>query len=80
MRGRFRESELVETPPHQAEFEFSVLPRGPLPARGARNAVSAPKAADVCTPQRFRGDERGIDTGKPPWLKPARNWTDASLW
>jgi hypothetical protein len=32
MRGRFRESELVETPPHRAEFGFSPLPRGPLPA------------------------------------------------
>jgi hypothetical protein len=91
MRGRFRESEHVETPPHRAEFEFSVLPWGPLHspsqtgvnalmARGARSAVSAPKAAAVCMPQRVRGDGRGIDTGKRPWLTPQENWTDALLW
>src|ERR1700693_2633685 len=38
MRGPLRESELVETPPHRAEFGFSPVPCGPLPARGARNA------------------------------------------
>jgi tripartite-type tricarboxylate transporter receptor subunit TctC len=38
MRGRSRESELVEAPPHRAEFWFSFLPWGPLPASGARCA------------------------------------------
>src|SRR3979490_1918937 len=38
MRGRFRKSELVETPPSPAEFLFSAVPCGPLPASGARNA------------------------------------------
>jgi len=37
--GRFRESELVETPPHQAEFWFALGACCPLPARGAREAV-----------------------------------------
>jgi tripartite-type tricarboxylate transporter receptor subunit TctC len=32
MRGPIRESEPVETPPHRAEFWFSRVPRGPLPA------------------------------------------------
>ena len=36
MRGRFRESELVEAPPHQAEIWFSSVPCGPLPASGYR--------------------------------------------
>jgi hypothetical protein len=39
MRGRFRESELVEAPPHRAEIRFSLGARCPLPARGARKAV-----------------------------------------
>jgi hypothetical protein len=39
MRGRSRESELVETPPHRAELWSSAMPCRPLPARGARNAV-----------------------------------------
>jgi hypothetical protein len=39
MRGPLCESEPVETPPHQAEFWFSAVPRGPLPASGARDAV-----------------------------------------
>jgi tripartite-type tricarboxylate transporter receptor subunit TctC len=39
MRGRRRESELVETPPHRAEFWFPFNGPGPLPARGARNAA-----------------------------------------
>jgi hypothetical protein len=37
--GRYRESEAVETPPHQAEIGISSLPCGPLPASGAREAV-----------------------------------------
>jgi tripartite-type tricarboxylate transporter receptor subunit TctC len=41
MRGRFRESELVEAPPHRAEFWFSRCGLGPLPASGARGAVVA---------------------------------------
>jgi hypothetical protein len=41
MRGPFRESEPVEPPPHRAEFGFSLVPCGPLPARGARKAVRA---------------------------------------
>jgi tripartite-type tricarboxylate transporter receptor subunit TctC len=41
MRGPLRESELAEAPPHRAEFWFSVLPSGPLPASGARGAVVA---------------------------------------
>jgi gamma-glutamyltranspeptidase/glutathione hydrolase len=40
VRGPHRDSELVETPPHQAEFGFSLLPCRPLPARGARGAGS----------------------------------------
>jgi hypothetical protein len=43
MRGRFREFEplrIVERPPHRAEFWFSVLPCGPLPASGARCAAT----------------------------------------
>src|ERR1700731_3768787 len=42
MRGPLRESEPAETPPHRAEFWFSSVPRGPLPASGARNAVCPP--------------------------------------
>jgi hypothetical protein len=41
MRGRRRESEPAETPPHRAEFRFSSLLLGPLPARGARSAARA---------------------------------------
>src|SRR5260370_25424 len=41
MRGRSGESELVETPPHQAEFWFRLVGRGPLPASGARNPERA---------------------------------------
>src|ERR1700726_3686302 len=36
MRGPLRESEPAETPPHRAEFWFSSVPRGPLPASGYR--------------------------------------------
>jgi hypothetical protein len=39
MRGPIRESELVESPPHRADFGFSSVPYGPLPASGAREAV-----------------------------------------
>jgi hypothetical protein len=39
MRGRSRESEPVETPPHRAELWFSSVPCRPLPARGARSAA-----------------------------------------
>jgi hypothetical protein len=39
MRGRFRESELVEAPPHRAEIQFSLGACCPLPARGARKAA-----------------------------------------
>jgi hypothetical protein len=39
MRGRFRESELVERPPHRAEIRFSSVPCCPLPASGAREAA-----------------------------------------
>ena len=39
MRGPSRESELVETPPHRAEFWFPSMPCCPLPASGARNVV-----------------------------------------
>src|SRR6202035_2314422 len=42
MRGPLRQSEPAETPPHRAEFWFSSVPRGPLPASGARNAVCPP--------------------------------------
>jgi hypothetical protein len=56
MRGPFRESELLETPPHQAEFGFSVLPRGPLhsPSQTGVNALMARGARDA---ERIRGDE-----------------------
>ena len=47
MRGRFRESELVETPPHRAEFWFTLGACCPLPARGAREAVLPAVAASV---------------------------------
>src|ERR1700731_2420624 len=36
MRGRCRESEPVEAPPHRAELGFSFLPCCPLPAGGYR--------------------------------------------
>jgi hypothetical protein len=39
MRGPFRESELVETPPHRAESGISLAPCLPLPASGARSAA-----------------------------------------
>ena len=39
MRGRFRESELAETPPHRAEFRFPLGVCRPLPASGAREAA-----------------------------------------
>src|SRR5260370_41239908 len=39
LRGRFRESELVEAPPHRAEIWFSLGARCPLPASGARKAA-----------------------------------------
>jgi hypothetical protein len=38
MRGRFRESESAEAPPHQAEIRFSLRACRPLPASGARDA------------------------------------------
>jgi nitrite reductase/ring-hydroxylating ferredoxin subunit len=41
MRVRFRESELVESPPHRAEIRFSLGVCRPLPASGARNARTA---------------------------------------
>jgi hypothetical protein len=41
MRGHIRESEPVETPPHQAKFLFALSGCGPLPARGARDAAAA---------------------------------------
>jgi hypothetical protein len=37
--GRFRESEPVETPPHQAEFWFSLGVCCPPPANGAREVA-----------------------------------------
>jgi hypothetical protein len=39
MRGRSRESELVETPLHPAEIWLSVGACGPLSASGAREAA-----------------------------------------
>src|SRR5437879_914842 len=39
MRGRFRESEPVEAPPHRAEIRFSLGTFSPLFASGARNAA-----------------------------------------
>src|SRR5260370_5220760 len=57
MRGRFRESKLVEAPPHRAEFWFSLSACGPLPASGARNAAllgnrgKGPLARDAGSPQ-----------------------------
>ena len=36
--GRLREPELVETPPHRAEFWFALDGLCPLPASGARKA------------------------------------------
>jgi hypothetical protein len=49
MRGRFRESELVEAPPHQAESWFSVLPCCPLhsPSKTGVNALMASGARDA---------------------------------
>jgi len=47
MRGHLRESELVEVPPHRAEFWFSAVPLGPLPASGARGAAWPAIAASV---------------------------------
>jgi hypothetical protein len=47
MRGRFRESELVETPPHRAEIWFSLGACCPLPASGARDAANRPYATAV---------------------------------
>jgi hypothetical protein len=47
MRGRCRESELVEAPPHRAEFWFSLGGLGPLPARGARDASRSATAAEA---------------------------------
>jgi hypothetical protein len=47
MRGPHRESELVETPPHRAEFWFSPTGRDPLPARGARDASRLVTAAEA---------------------------------
>src|SRR5260370_3566673 len=38
-RGRGRESEPAETPPHRAEIGFSSVPCRPLPASGAREAA-----------------------------------------
>src|ERR1019366_5679611 len=37
--GPRRTLRLEEAPPHRAEFWSSSVPSGPLPARGARNAV-----------------------------------------
>jgi hypothetical protein len=65
MRGRFRESELVEAPPHQAEFWSSFLPCGPLPASGARCAA-APSNRSKClrlhTRISYRRDHAAIPT------------------
>jgi hypothetical protein len=47
MRGLFRESERVETPPHQAEFWFSLAGLDPLPASGAREAALLPQSQQV---------------------------------
>jgi hypothetical protein len=47
MRGHLRESELVEAPLHRAEFWFSAVPLGPLPASGARGAAWPAIAASV---------------------------------
>jgi hypothetical protein len=47
MRGRFRESELVEAPPHQAEIWFALFARYPLPASGAREAARSAIAASL---------------------------------
>jgi hypothetical protein len=43
MRGPFRESELAEAPPHQAELWFSFLPCRPLhsPSQTGVNALMA---------------------------------------
>ncbi len=43
MRGRFRESEPVAAPPHQAEFWLSAVPCCPLPASGARDSGRTPQ-------------------------------------
>jgi len=39
MRGRCRESEPAEAPPHRAEIRFSLGVCRPLPASGAREAA-----------------------------------------
>jgi hypothetical protein len=56
MRGRFRESELVEAPPHRAEIWFSLGACCPLPASGARSA-GAPRS---------RSKYQGERTAAPP--------------
>jgi hypothetical protein len=48
MRGRFRESERVETPPHRAEFLFSAVPCCPLPAIPGSSPGIAREAAGRC--------------------------------
>jgi len=39
MRGRFRKSELVESPPHRTEIGFRSACVAPSPASGARKAA-----------------------------------------
>src|SRR5260370_37212312 len=62
MRGRFRESERVETPPHRAEFWFSLGACGPLPASGARKAAPSAgvlkRSNNLTTSNRSVGDAR----------------------
>jgi hypothetical protein len=52
MRGPIRESELVEAPPHRAEFLFSVVPCRPLPASGAREAAQRGEGNCTAVPRR----------------------------
>src|SRR5450631_3692824 len=78
MRGRHRESELVETPPHWAELGFSSVPCGPLPARGARSA--APRRGrnnNQIITLRLCGNERRL--GFLYRLEDARRRLDATL-
>ena len=53
MRGALRESELVETPPHQTEIRFRRVPCRPLhsPSKTGVNALMARGARDAGVPR-----------------------------
>jgi hypothetical protein len=73
MRGRSRESEPVETPPHRAEFWFPSVPGDPLPASGAREAAllgnrsKIQKRHTIMMARQAREGPPAITARRTPW-------------